>query len=111
VEPQLAPEAPQPNPANDRHVRRGAGAAVLSVAAATVVGGLLGGPAGAGAGFSLLGAVRNTYRSAVLSQQPDPELRAEAGHSGIMAMIGFALGGYLAYHAITGRRKGPQETA
>lgn len=105
------PEAPALNPANDRHVRRGAALAVVSVAAATVAGGLIAGPAGAGAGFSLFGAVRNAYRSATLSQHPDPEARAEAGRSGVMAMIGFGLGGYLSYYAWKGRTGGAEETA
>jgi hypothetical protein len=93
----------------DTHVRRGAALAVLSVAAATVAGALIAGPSGAGAGFALLGATRNSYRAAVLSTHPDPEARAEAGRSGIMAMIGFGLGGYLSYHAWKGHRTGPRE--
>lgn len=103
------PTTPAPSPADDREVRRGAAAAVLSVAAATVVGGLLGGPSGAGAGFALFGAVRNAHRAAVLSQDPDPAARVEAGHSSVMAMIGLGLGGYLTYHAYQSRTGGIQE--
>jgi len=78
---------------------------LLSIAAATVAGGLIAGPSGAGAGFSLLGAVRNAYRAATLSRSEDTALRAEAGRSGVMAVIGFGLGGYLTYHAL----KAPKE--
>lgn len=94
----------------DGHVRRGAGVALLCLAGGTVVGGLLGGPAGAFAGLSFVGAARNVRRSAQLWASDVREERTEAGHSAVMAVVGLTLGGYLAYRAYQNHQH-PKETS
>lgn len=83
------------------HVRRGAGVALVLVTGGMVAGGLLGGPAGAFAGLSYVGASRNALRAHRLWGSGLTGERAEAGHSAVMAAVGFAIGGYLTYRAYT----------
>jgi hypothetical protein len=69
---------------------------MLSIAA--VLGGIAGGAAGAGTAFTLVGGVRNAYRSAKLWDSDSPEERREAGQSGVIAVLDLGIAGMLAYH-------------
>jgi len=115
-EPETAPmpvPAPAPMPASaqpaqaplDASARRGAGTALLLSGGAATAGWVVGGAWGAGAGFLLLGAVRNAWRAKTLWPSAVATEREEAAKSATMAVVGVLLGGYLSYRAVTAKRE------
>lgn len=84
---------------DDGHVRRGAGIALILSAAGMLAGGILGGPSGAFAGLSFVGATRNALRAQRDWKSSVEEERVQAGHSAVMSAIGFSIGGFLTYRA------------
>jgi len=78
--------------------RARAGLGVLAAAAGAGLGGVLGGPWGVAAGLTGVGAARNLYRAQGIASV-DPDERASAAKSIALAVVGFAIAGYLGYKA------------
>jgi hypothetical protein len=92
---------PIPVAVGNPDVATGAGALLVLLALSTVLGGLVGGAAGAGASYALVGGVRSAYRSAKLWNSPDATARREAGETGVMAVLSLGIAGSLTYHLWT----------
>lgn len=88
-----------PGNVGDSALRRGAAKGLLLCTAGLVVGGLVAGPFGAGAGVVGVGALRNIMRAKDGWAAADPEARAEAAKSVTMAIFGLGIAGMLGYQA------------
>ncbi len=95
----VEPVSPVLPPPGDGALRRGAARGLLLCAAGLLVGGLVGGAYGAGAGVVGAGAIRNILRAKNDWSNPDPELRAEAAKSATMSIFGLGIAAMLGYHA------------
>lgn len=95
----VEPGSPVLPPPGDGALRRGAARGLLLCAGGLLVGGLVGGPYGAGAGVVGAGAIRNILRAKNDWSNPDPEARAEAAKSATMSIFGLGIAAMLGYHA------------
>lgn len=95
----VEPAGPVLPPPGDGALRRGAARGLLFCSAGLLVGGLVGGAYGAGAGVVGAGALRNIFRAKNDWSNPDPEVRTEAAKSATMAIFGLGIAGMLGYHA------------
>lgn len=89
--PVAAPRAPSPAAA-----RAKAGLGLITAAAGVGLGGALGGPFGALAGLTAVGAARNLYRSQGIASS-DPAEQGDAARSLAIGVVGLAALGYLGY--------------
>lgn len=109
ADPEPTPEpAPLPPPmpaAPAPSARTTAGIAILLAGAGATAGFVFGGAWGAGAGLLFMGAAQNGYRAKTGWSSADPSVRADAAKSATMALLGAALGGYLAYRAYQGKAR------
>lgn len=91
--PLAAPSRPAAPPSG---ARARAGLGLVLAGLGTGAGAVLGGPLGALAGLTGVGAVRNLYRSQAIASS-DPTEQSDAVRSLAIGVIGVAIAGYLGY--------------
>ena len=97
---QMAPAVPAPTTGSPN----AAAVALLFSVCGALLGGSQFGIKGAAVGFLLAGSTANVWRATRLKSSPDQTLRDEAVWSGLSAVAGLGLGGYLAFQIHTERK-------
>lgn len=103
--PQPGPQPPPPQPYDSGQVAAGSrtwgSLSLLAALAGGAFGAMKYGARGGAAGFLLTGSATNIARAARMQDKSNPAAREEALWSGVSAVAGLAIGGWLVYKIAT----------
>lgn len=94
---------PQTRPVAPTAARAKAGLGIVVAGLGTGVGAVLGGPLGALAGLTSVGAARNLYRAQGIASA-DPTEQGDAARSLALGVIGVAIVGFIGYKIYSSRK-------